>query len=59
MRFEFHPEARGEYLAAVAYYESRQVGLGSRFTAEIESTIQRILESKESVMSFNNFCFRA
>lgn len=45
MRYEFHPEARVEYLKAVAYYEERQAGLGARFTVEIESAIQRIVEA--------------
>jgi plasmid stabilization system protein ParE len=45
MRFEFHPEARIEYLEAIAYYEERQAGLGARFTIEIESMIQRIVEA--------------
>lgn len=45
MRFQFHPEARAEYLDATAYYEERQTGLGIRFTIEIENTIQRIIEA--------------
>lgn len=45
MHYEFHPEARVEYLEAVAYYEDRQTGLGARFTIEIERTIQRIVEA--------------
>lgn len=45
MRYEFHPEARIEYLEAVAHYEGRQAGLGARFTIEIESTIQRVVDS--------------
>lgn len=45
MRYEFHPDARVEYLKAVAYYNERQAGLGTRFTVEIERTIQRIVEA--------------
>lgn len=45
MRYTFHPEARIEYLDAVAHYEERQAGLGGRFTIEIESSIARILEA--------------
>ena len=45
MRFEFHPEARTEYLDAVAYYEERQAGLGARFAMEFESTLRRIAEA--------------
>jgi toxin ParE1/3/4 len=45
MRFEFHPEARTEYLESIAYYEKRQVGLGARFASEVEGAIQRIVEA--------------
>jgi plasmid stabilization system protein ParE len=45
MRCEFHPQARVEYLEAVAYYEKRQAGLGARFVSEVESAIQRIVEA--------------
>lgn len=47
MRVEFHPEARAEYLAAAAYYEERQTGLGARFTIEIEKTLERIADAPE------------
>ncbi len=47
MRFEFHPEARIEYLEAVRYYEERQAGLGARFALEIEATIQRVVEAPQ------------
>ena len=45
MHYEFHPEARVEYLESVAYYEDRQAGLGARITNEVERTIQRIVEA--------------
>lgn len=45
MRYDFHPEARVEYLEPVAYYESRQAGLAARFTIDVERTIQRIVEA--------------
>ncbi|MGH8711570.1 MAG: type II toxin-antitoxin system RelE/ParE family toxin, partial [Burkholderiales bacterium] len=45
MHYEFHPDARVEYLDAVDYYEDRQAGLGARFTIEVERTIQRIVEA--------------
>lgn len=47
MRHEFHPDARVEYLEAVARYEERSAGLGARFTVEIEAAIQRILDGPE------------
>lgn len=43
MTFDFHPEARAEYLAAMAYYEGERVGLGSEFVQDVESAIQMIL----------------
>lgn len=36
MKFEFHPEARLEFLDAVRYYESRQSGLGEHFISFYE-----------------------
>ena len=52
MRYEFHPDARVEYLKAVAYYDERQAGLGTRFTVEIERTIQRIVEAPHRWRNF-------
>jgi hypothetical protein len=34
IHYEFHPEARVEYLEAFACFEERQAGLGARFTIE-------------------------
>jgi toxin ParE1/3/4 len=45
MSYKFHPAARVDYLEAIAYYETRQSGLGARFTVEIEKVIQRIVEA--------------
>lgn len=47
MRYAFHPQARVEYLEAIAYYEERRAGLGARFVAEIEGVIQRIVEAPQ------------
>jgi toxin ParE1/3/4 len=38
----FHPDAEAEMIAAVAYYESQQQGLGRRFLASVQDTIDRI-----------------
>jgi len=48
MRFEFHPEARLEFLDAVAYYESRQSGLGGRFIQSVDAGIAGISENPEA-----------
>ena len=47
MRYEFHPEALGEYQDAALYYEGCQPGLGQRFIDAIEHAIQRIVEKPE------------
>lgn len=38
----FHPGAEAEYLEAVAFYESRQKGLGAGYIAEVEEALSRI-----------------
>ena len=45
IRLEFHPEARAEYVGAVAYYEERRAGLGTLFANEVEAALRRIQES--------------
>ena len=42
-RFEFHPDARVEYLAAILYYDDARSGLGDEFVTEIEDAIDLIL----------------
>jgi hypothetical protein len=48
MRIEFHPEARAEFLGAVEYYESCQLGLGGRFVQSIEAAIAKVHEHPEA-----------
>jgi plasmid stabilization system protein ParE len=43
----FDLEARLEYESAVAWYNEREPGLGDRFAAEIDATIQRIQNDPE------------
>lgn len=38
----FHPEARAEFMAAVAYYDEQASGLGAQFIDEVERTVQRL-----------------
>jgi toxin ParE1/3/4 len=45
MNFDFHPEARVEFRQAATFYETRQPGLGAKFTVEVEAAILRILEN--------------
>lgn len=44
MQIVFRPEAEGEALDVRGWYESRSSGLGQRFSAELESLIERIAE---------------
>jgi plasmid stabilization system protein ParE len=39
--FGFHPAAEAEHLEHVAWFEDQQAGLGQRFLAAVESTIDR------------------
>ena len=43
MKFEFHPEAETELLAAIDYYESLEAGLGEDFATEVFGSIGNIL----------------
>ena len=42
MSFNFHPEARIEFIEAIAYYETCREGVGLRFSREVYATINRI-----------------
>lgn len=42
MNVTFQPEARIEFIEAIAYYESCREGLGLRFSREVHATIHRI-----------------
>ena len=42
MTFEFHPEARIEFIEAVAYYELSREELGLRLSREVYATINRV-----------------
>jgi len=44
MSFTFHPEARAEFIEAIAYYERAREGLGLEFSREVYSTINRLTE---------------
>jgi plasmid stabilization system protein ParE len=43
----FDREARLEFEDAIEWYDEREPGLGDRFKAEVNATIQRILEDPE------------
>ena len=45
--YDFHPEAKAEFIEATVFYESRRVVLGSSFAAEVERTIALIRSHRE------------
>jgi len=42
MSWTFHPEARIEFIDAIAFYETCREGLGLRFSNEVKATLDRI-----------------
>lgn len=47
MKHAFHPAAEAEHLEQVAFYESRQAGLGMRYHAEVMAALERAYESPQ------------
>jgi len=45
MSYSFHPAAEAEFLESVAFYESRQPGLGAAYLAEFESAMKHVCDS--------------
>ena len=45
MNYGFHPSAEAEHLEQVAFYESRQQGLGARYRDHFLRTMQRVCEA--------------
>jgi plasmid stabilization system protein ParE len=45
---KFHPDAAAEFEDASLFYESRMVGLGNSFAAEVERTISLVQEFPEA-----------
>ena len=45
MSYQFHPAAEAEHLETVAYYETRQPGLGASYLSEFESVMDRVCEA--------------
>lgn len=41
MSYQFHPAAEAEHLETVAYYESKQPGLGASYLAEFETAMEQ------------------
>ena len=45
MNYRFHPAAEAEHLEQIAFYQSRQQDLGSRYRDHFLKAIQQIIES--------------
>ena len=45
MTYRFHPAAEAEHLESVAWYETRRAGLGARYLAEFERTLEQVQEN--------------
>ena len=45
MSYFFNPAARIEYLEHVAYYESRQSGLGARYLAAFDAAMVKVCDA--------------
>ena len=58
MSYEFHPAAEVEYLEAIAYYESRQAGLGALFFGEFERVMVHVCENPLSFQAAEGSGFR-
>lgn len=43
MSYHFHPGAEAEHFEAIAFYESRQLGLGAAYLAEFEKTMVQVV----------------
>ena len=47
MSYLFHPAAETEHLESVAFYESKQPGLGAVYLAEFENVMKRVCEGPD------------
>jgi len=48
MTFDFHPEARAEFVADVEWYDEREWGVGVRFAAAVREAIADAIEWPQS-----------
>lgn len=44
MSYRFHPGAEAEHFEAIAFFESRQVGLGAAYLTEFEASMAQVAE---------------
>lgn len=48
LRFDFHPEARAEFVADVDWYDARDVSVGERFENAVHAAVGGAVESPDS-----------
>lgn len=48
LAFDFHPEARAEFVADVEWYDAREVGLGERFEVAVRDAIDAAVDTPEA-----------
>lgn len=48
LAFDFHPEARSEFISDVDWYDARDYGVGERFEEAVRAAIGTALDSPES-----------
>lgn len=46
--FDFHPEARAEFVAEVNWYDAREVGVGARFEVAVRDAIDDAVDTPEA-----------
>ena len=46
--FDFHPEARAEFVAGVDWYDAREVGVGDRFEVAVRGAIDDAVDTPEA-----------
>jgi plasmid stabilization system protein ParE len=56
--YRLHEQAHKEYIAAYAWYEEKQKGLGSRFMTSVEKRLQQISNHPEFYSKKQNTDFR-
>jgi toxin ParE1/3/4 len=46
--FDFHPEARAEFVADIDWYDEREADVGSRFEVAVREAVEAAVDSPES-----------
>lgn len=46
--FDFHPEARAEFVSDIEWYDAREAGVGERFEVAVRGAIDAAVDSSDS-----------